>query len=296
VAYAGEEGEPIKSGSRGEHGFSAEGRACRPFMALRARPPVSGGAARKPGVTPDTFVGPPLYGSVMADEELQQQTRSFVRDLLMATITMPSSRDEQRMPGPSDLADPCDVCVAHKIALSCGMAIENPNRRNFSLKAWNGTAVHQKIERDLPRVYKHAEQEITVVIGEVEGLGTIKGHIDLYLPLQKAMCDWKTTDLKKLNVYRTTNVPSSHFGQTMLYMHGLRVSGREAEVANLAYIPRDSNKTSDIWVASCSFREDIALGLLERAAYLTDLVRSGRAGGLEPDAGCFVCIVQPRLR
>lgn len=232
----------------------------------------------------------------MADEELQHQTRSFVRDLLMATVTMPSSRDEQRMPGPSDLADPCDVCVAHKIALSCGMAIENPNRRNFSLKAWNGTAVHQKIERDLPRVYRHAEQEITVEIGEVVGLGMIKGHIDLYLPLMKAMCDWKTTDLKKLNVYRTSGVPASHFGQTMLYMHGLRTSGREAEVATLAYIPRDSNRTSDMWVASCSFREDIALGLLERAEQLTDLVRSGRSAGLEPDAGCFVCMVQPRLR
>jgi hypothetical protein len=247
-------------------------------------------------VTSDVFVSAPLYGSFMADEDLQYRTRTFVRDLLLATVTTPSSRDKQRMPGPSDLADPCDVCVAHKIALTCGMAIEKSSGKNFSLKAWNGTSVHQKIERDLPRVYPHAEQEITVEVGEVEGLGLIKGHVDLYLPLQKAMCDWKTTDLKKLNVYRTSGVPSSHFGQTMLYMHGLRRSNRETEVATLAYIPRDSNKTSDIWVASCSFREDVALGLLERARELTALVRSGETGGLQPDQGCFVCMVQPRLR
>jgi hypothetical protein len=220
----------------------------------------------------------------------------FVRDLVLATITRQSERDRQRLPGPSDLADPCDVCLARKISLALGYTTAPSDTKNFSLKAWNGTAVHQKIERDLPRIYGHAEQEITVEIEDVEGLGLVKGHIDLYVRSQATMTDWKTTDLKKLAVYRSTGVPASHFGQTMLYMLGLRRSGRPANVATLAYIPRDSNKTSDIWVASCSFREDIALGLLERARQLTALVRSGETSTLRHDDACFVCTVQPRLR
>lgn len=232
----------------------------------------------------------------MADDELQTKARLFVRDLVLATITRPSARDRQRLPGPSDLADPCDVCLARKIALAMGHADPSPSKENFSLKAWNGTAVHQKIERDLPRVYAHAEQEITVEVAEIEGLGVVKGHVDLYVPAQRVMTDWKTTDMKKLMVYRSTGVPASHFGQTMLYMLGLRRCDRPVDVATLVYIPRDSNKASDIWVASCSFREDIALGLLERTRKLASLIRSGDASALQPDDGCFVCTVQPRLR
>jgi hypothetical protein len=232
----------------------------------------------------------------VTDDETQVRSRAFVRDLLHLTMTNPSDRDKQRLPGPSDLADPCDVCLARKIAASCGISDPTARERNFSLKAWNGTAVHQKIEHDLPHVYPHAEQELTVEIEEVEGLGLIKGHVDLYLPAYRTMTDWKTTDLRKLKMYQLSGVPSSHFGQTMLYMLGLKRSGREVDTATLAYIPRDSNKISDIWVASCSFREDVAVGLLERARRLTAVVRSGEAGSLVPEAGCFPCTVQPNLR
>ena len=232
----------------------------------------------------------------VTDDDTQVRARAFIRDLIRLTMTNPSDRDKQRLPGPSDLADPCDVCLARKIAASCGISDPSGRDRNFSLKAWNGTAVHQKIEHDLPVVYKHAEQEITVEIAEIKGLGLIKGHVDLYVPAHRVMTDWKTTDLRKLKTYQHTGVPSSHFGQTMLYMLGLRKSGREVDTATLCYIPRDSNKESDIWVASCSFREDVAVGLLERAGRLTTMVRSGEAGSLVPEDGCFPCTVQPHLR
>ena len=232
----------------------------------------------------------------MTDDDTQVRARAFIRDLIRLTMTNPSDRDKQRLPGPSDLADPCDVCLARKIALACGISTPEDHKRNFSLKAWTGTATHQKIEHDLPRVYPHAEQEITVEIEDVEGLGMVKGHVDLYVPQHRTMCDWKTTDLRKLKTYQMNGVPASHFGQTMLYMLGLRRSGREVDTATLCYIPRDSNKESDIWVASCSFREDVAVGLLERARRLTATVRAGELGTLVPEEGCFPCTVQPNLR
>lgn len=230
----------------------------------------------------------------MIDADAQTRKRLFVRDVVHATIQRPSARDKQVLPGPSDLANPCDVCVARKIIESQGIS-EGEQPGNFSLKAWNGTAVHQKIERDLPGIYGHAEQEITVTIAHIEGLGTIKGHIDIYFPRMATITDVKTTDMKKLAVYRATRVPHSHEGQTMLYLYGLRKSGRKADTATLAYIPRDSNRLSDIWVASCAFREDIAVALLNRTRHLVEVVRSGDTSALASDPDCFVCHVQPKL-
>lgn len=222
-------------------------------------------------------------------------TREFAFGLLIATITQSSARDLQRMPGPSDLANPCDLCTARRIASSCNISFPSV-RDNFSLKAWVGTAAHEKLERDLPQVYPHARQEITVRIAEIDGLGVIKGHIDLDLPKRLSMCDFKTTDMKKLRAIRTTSVPLSHFGQTMLYMLGLERSGNARKYATLAYIPRDSSKRSDIWVASCSYRKDVAVGLLNRTKDLVSRLRAGDVEAFESDATCFVCHVQPRLR
>ncbi len=143
----------------------------------------------------------------MSAEE-EENIRSFVRGLTTAVITKPSTRDKQRVPGPSDLADPCDICVTGKIAHFLGMA--GPTGRNFSLKAWNGTAVHEKLERDLPGVYQHALLEITVEIGDIPGIGPVRGHADLYLPRKKTLVDYKTSDLKKIRGYQKGAGPAGY--------------------------------------------------------------------------------------
>ena len=241
----------------------------------------------------------------MTSPDDQAARRAFVRDLVTATITMQSDRDRQSLPGPSDLANPCDLCVARRIAASFGISLspESSGSNSFSLKAWVGTSIHQKLERDLPRIYPRGDrmnpnfyQEVTVTIGEIPGLGTIKGHTDLYLPKVATVVDWKTSDIKKIKVYQTAGVPASHAGQTMLYLRGLRNSGKPADTAVLVYIPRDSNKVSDIWVASCAYQDTIATGLLNRAQNLVEVVRSGQTGNLASDPDCYVCHVQHRIR
>ena len=216
------------------------------------------------------------------------QTRAKINGLALAVITRQSARDVQRLPGPSDLSNPCDICVARKIAGPMGIHLEQP-ASDFSLKAWVGTAVHQKIENDLPKVYSLAKHEITVTISEILGLGQIKGHVDLHLPDEMAMTDFKTTDLKRLAGYRSSGVPVAHAGQTMLYCYGLRKAGEPVKYATLAYIPRDSNEVDSIWVASCPYREDVAIGLLNRTQHLVEVVRSGDTSTLESYADCWVC-------
>lgn len=276
--------------------------------------------------------------------EDQENIRTFVEGIAVATITKPSTRDKQEAPGPSDLADRCDLCVARKISASMGLGTNTD--RGFSLKAWLGTAVHEKLERDLPEVYAHAEQEIEVDVADIPGIGKVIGHVDVFLPRKKTLVDWKTTDMKKLVGYQkqagpgayvhglvasererlailkakdragmlmeaeigemvtlmakssehTGGVPQEYMGQTMLYLYGLRAMGREADYAVLAFIPRDSNKVSDIWVASCAYRPEVAQAVINRAAHLASLVRSGRIGELTAHPECFPCSIRPRLR
>lgn len=230
-----------------------------------------------------------IWASVYGAEE-EGRARSFALGLALAVITQSSDRDIQRMPGPSDLANPCDLCVARRIAGAAGIDFQQAPR-NFSLKAWVGTAAHQKLERDLPEHNEKARQELTVSIGKIDGLGEIKGHVDLHLPDVATMSDFKTTDLSKLEKIRSRGVPSSHRGQTMLYMHGLRRSGRACDYATLVYIPRDSTEKSDIWTASCSYRGDIAVGLLNRTEDIFRRLQSGVVS-FDSDPECFVCHYQ----
>lgn len=226
-------------------------------------------------------------------EGTPKQLQTMADSLVMAVVMRQSERDVQRLPGPSDLANPCDLCVARKLAQSLGIRVDQP-APNFSLKAWVGTSMHQKIERDMPAVYALAEHEITVEIAQLLGLGQVKGHVDLYVPPEAALTDFKSTDLKKLDFYKSFRVPVAHMGQTMLYCYGLRKAEKEVRYATLAYIPRDSTDVSDIWVASCPYREDVAYGLLNRTQKLVEVVRSGDTSTLESYDDCFVCNRQQR--
>lgn len=141
-------------------------------------------------------------------EDSQGRLRQFFHGLAVATITRPSRRDRQKAPGPSDLANKCDLCVAKRIADFLG--VPSGSERTFSLKAWLGTAVHEKLERDLKALYPHALQEVTVTIGDVPGIGVVVGHVDIFLPRKRAIGDWKTTDLEKLEGYRTRSGPAAY--------------------------------------------------------------------------------------
>jgi hypothetical protein len=276
--------------------------------------------------------------------ENEENIRNFVEGIVVATITRPSQRDKQRAPGPSDLASKCDVCVARKIATSLGLGDFSSD--NFSLKAWNGTAVHEKLEKEMKFVHSHVEQEIAVDIADIPGVGKVVGHVDLYLPQKKTLVDFKTTDMEKLRRYKTqagpsaytmnltakqraelailkdqdragmlteedtsrleilthlanratSGVPEEYMGQTMLYAYGLRASGREVEHAALAFIPRDSNNVADVWIASCPYREDVAIAVMNRASRLAGIVRRGAIRELEPHPQCFPCVIRPRLK
>jgi hypothetical protein len=234
--------------------------------------------------------------------DAQKRVREYVRNVVLSTIMARSDRDLQSLPGPSDLADQCDRCLGLCLGRAIGV-VPQSNNESFSLKAWTGTAVHEKLERDVPKYFPKAIPESTVTVHQTEGFGTIEGHIDLrlsevdYAPNEycSVWVDYKTTDMVKLRKYKSEGVPTSHVGQTMLYGYGLRRSGLKADVACLVYIPRDSNRVEDVWEASCEYREDIAVRYLKRAEDLLRHVRQGNVYLLPSDPDCFVCSARRRF-
>jgi hypothetical protein len=158
----------------------------------------------------------------MSAEE-RKNIETFVEGMAVATITKPSARDKQRAPGPSDLGDTCDVCVARKLANFLGVGAYP--KGDFSLKAWLGTAVHEKLERDLPDVYRHAQREITVQVADIPGVGIISGHVDVFLPRYRSLVDWKTSDMSKMADYKKECGPG-------VYTNNMTI-GQRGELAKL---------------------------------------------------------------
>lgn len=228
---------------------------------------------------------------------MDQATVSFytrtVRDLVVTTITKPSGRDKQRVLGPSDLADPCDYCLGtnfrDSVAEDTEFVSAESTKRGFSLKAWNGTAVHEKLEREMPLPESEAQREISVPIGEIPNYGLVKGHIDLYLSTMGVWVDYKTIDKAKLKRVRLDGPPERHIRQKMMYGYGLRAAGYRATASTLVYIPRDSNNVNDIWAVTAPYSEEWALDSLDRAERIWKEVQSAGVSELTSDADCYVC-------
>lgn len=240
--------------------------------------------------------------------------RNQVKDLLRRAVTAPSARDEQSSVGPSELGDPCDFC------LGVGLTRKYPEfrpegvepRRSFSLKAWNGTAVHSHLEANLARLdatedgppWYQLMLEPTVTIWELEHYGTITGHVDLVymlwhevpenlhqVPDYAAVVDHKTIDKDKLRQMRLTGVvPDKHVFQDNIYGYGLEhyVGVRPTDVG-LHFIPRDSNSAEDIWPVFDRYRPEVAEMALERLETVWHRVRSGELMKLSSHDECFNC-------
>lgn len=217
-----------------------------------------------------------------------EYARTAVLDLVHRTIQKPSERDVQSAVGPSDIGDPCDLCLASKMARRASVQVGKGRDAGFSLKAWIGTAVHSKLEEDLDLPDGHAAKEAKVFIHEIPGYGKIHGHIDLQLLLLRICVDYKTTDMAKLKLMKLDGVPWSHVVQLMLYTYGLRKAGVDMTHAALVYIPRDNNDPKNIWVAAAEYDESIALKALARVEDLWAKLLKGETN-FTSDSKCFVC-------
>lgn len=149
---------------------------------------------------------------------------------------------------------------------------------------WIGTAVHFYLEHS---VFKDAEHELKLVVGEVPGYGEIKGTTDLYL--DGTVGDWKIVGLKKIKSYRVQGVPLQYRYQIQLYAKGCELAGKPVKGVAIVFIPRDSGNVNDIWIHEEAYQPEMADAVLARAGRIYEIVQSDGYEGLPSDDDCWTC-------
>lgn len=214
-------------------------------------------------------------------------------------LSVPTKRDQQVTVGPSDLSDPCNFCLGRKMAGEAEL-------RSFSMPLFLGSAIH-KITEWLVSPGMMAEMDRTTLAYEVfgadtvstelsirkaifiEGYGWCPAHVDLVLPDELALVDWKSTQMKYLRLYKVKGPPTAHIGQVMLYLHALRTNGYNVEKAVLVYVPKDAGSLYDIWAYELEYDAEAVAKIKQRAEAIMQWVAAGRWNELARDPECHRC-------
>lgn len=209
---------------------------------------------------------------------------------IMATISAPDARSKQRLVGPSEIGG-CPYCLGKRIALSYPDIYpdEEPDL-STSYPAWLGTALHYYLEHHIP----FGEHEIRVPIVDIEGYGSISGHIDFY-------CDEEVVDFKNLGKYSADKAEkawNSERGilpivayrvQQHLYAWGVKQSGREVTHVNLMILPKLGKSFRDIRFYREPYNQEVVDKALDRLRLIVETVRAGELESIPEDDDCYNC-------
>lgn len=224
----------------------------------------------------------------MTDHERRRRLVKVVTD----TITRSSARDEQKSVGPSEIGDPCGKCLGQALCRKypeLWWDHEPPPPDTFGLKAWVGTAIHQRLDRELE--HPGALKEIRVFVTDLPEYGEITGSCDLYA--EQTVLDYKSKDLHKIRELKLQGrPPTKELVQTNLYGHGAMQAGHPVKDLCLFYIPRDSNRLKDVFPAFLEPNEEVVRRSLDRLGKVWELVRNGRGHELESHPGCYNCVLR----
>lgn len=173
------------------------------------------------------------------------------------------SRSTQVQIGPSEVGG-CRRRVWYRLN-------EQPetNDNQLKLAAIMGTAIHAEIEKAL------SGNDKLMIETEVEYDG-MKAHIDLFVPSTGDVIDWKTTKVKNLGWFPSTQ----QRWQVQLYGYLLSKNGYVVNRVSLVAIARDGDER-DVKVHTENYDESVALTAL---GWLATVKESKEAPAPEKDA------------
>lgn len=209
----------------------------------------------------------------------------------MNLIEAQDARDKQRRVGPSNLSNPCSRCLANDL-----LGVQQP-RSPFIMGAKIGTAIHLWLETLVKEREPTWESEQKVHLGRLGSYGPVSGLLDLYVPEERTIVDFKTTTRAKIpglmNEFQEES-PSgkvqAYIAQTHLYALGAENAGKKVDRITIVFIPRDSVTTEDIRMRSVDYDRDYALHVWDRARRIWEwLEEGGDPADLESDPECFIC-------
>lgn len=219
-----------------------------------------------------------------------------VQNLVADLLKTESARDGQKKIGASEIGNPCDYCVANRLAGT--PKLSSP----YWLGARIGTGIHAELEKEILKhveepqhvrfnVLKDAKSEYRLFIHELPGYGKIHSTADLLVTNSLHLIDFKTTKKLQLTKYKLHGVPAQYVVQQQLYAYGFnKIVPGLVEKISLAFIGRDGSSDSDIWVHSFDYDEKLALAALDRLQKLWDYVSEGNnLEELDSYHDCFYC-------
>lgn len=171
-------------------------------------------------------------------------------------------RSLQKRIGPSEIGNPCDRCLAHKLAGTPEIEQHAP------WLPFVGTAVHSELENVFTQANAGRDRvrflvEATVSVGQIGGVD-ITGHADLFDLETGEVTDWKIVGATTLKKAR--GGPSlTYRRQAHLYGRGFTRRGLAVNRVRIAYLPRNSVHLGDAVIWSEPYDEQIAVDALARA-------------------------------
>lgn len=188
-----------------------------------------------------------------------------------------TARTLQAWIGPSEIGDPCDRALIHKLAMDPEPA--RPAGKPDGWRARVGSAIHAQNEEvftnpSLPGLAGRWIVETEVDVGDIDGR-PVTGHCDLFDTAAGAVWDWKTKSRSRLdaelrNVRMGRGVSQTYRVQQHLYGRGMVRLGHRVTRVGLVFLPRDGNlRDAGYW--SEPYDESIAVAALQRCTGLAQL-------------------------
>ena len=185
------------------------------------------------------------------------------KELLLTVLhAKDASRDRstQTQVGPSEIGG-CRRKVWYRLN-----AQPHTNENQSKLAAIMGTAIHAAIEDAIQHLDPEGKDYL---VESAVSYGDMKAHVDLFIPSTGAVIDWKTSKVKNLSYFPSTQ----QRWQVQLYGYLLSKNGYEVKTVNLVAIARDGDE-KNVKVHTEDYSEEVALtamSWLEEVKAMTEL-------------------------
>lgn len=211
------------------------------------------------------------------------------RDAALAVIEDAIHNDPrslQRQIGPSAVGDPCDYCLANRLA-------GTPQKREESWLTYIGRAVHRQLEADFRRAgLPWLPEARKLLVGEIDGM-EVRGTSDILHYSNQTGIDWKIVGNKTRAAVRQHGPSAVYRAQAQLYGRGWTLLGFPVKHVAIFYLPRDLQSLSGaVWWAE-EYDEQVALDALARADAMAKEINTFGLEAvlprLEQLPGCYDC-------
>ncbi len=185
------------------------------------------------------------------------------KELLLSVLhAKDASRDRstQTQVGPSEIGG-CRRKVWYRLNSQ-----PETNDNQSKLAAIMGTAIHAAIEEAIGHLDPDGKDYL---VETAVAHGDMKAHVDLFIPSTGAVIDWKTSKVKNLSYFPSTQ----QRWQVQLYGYLLSKNGYDVKTVNLVAIARDGDE-KNVKVHTEDYSEEIALtamAWLEEVKAMTEL-------------------------